>query len=218
MELIRKTILQLRDHKNLMQFAAVIALVIIALVLFGVNGQSQTITVDESSASELAAEAPEHPEEEAALPDSVFVDVGGEVSDPGVYEVKGDARIFEVIEKAGGLTKDADTTMINQAETVSDGMKITIPSKQQAVSAVAPEQGGTGDATVTQTETEGGKININTADSTALQEIPGVGPATAEKIISYRNEQGAFQSIEDLKNVSGIGDKTFMKMKDRITI
>ena len=100
---------------------------------------------------------------------------------------------------------------INQAELVTDGQKILIPSKMEE-GASAEETAGT------EKSTDNGKININQADSTMLQEIPGVGPATADKIIQYREVNGRFQTIEDLKNVSGIGDKTFEKMKDKVCV
>jgi competence protein ComEA len=107
---------------------------------------------------------------------------------------------------------EADTGTINQAEILSDGQKIYIPTKQEMISG---NSGGNFAGSITR---QSGLININTADSAALQEIPGVGPATAEKIISYRNENGKFNTIEDIKSVSGIGDKTFEKMKKKITV
>ena len=116
-----------------------------------------------------------------------------------------DAAARKVIEKAGGLKKNAEMDQINRAEIVTDGQKIVIPAKGETIAA----SGGAAAS---------GLININTADSTALQEIPGVGPATAEKIIAYRTENGRFASKEDIKNVSGIGEKTYEKMKDKITV
>ena len=138
------------------------------------------------------------------------MDIGGQVKNPGVYTVKEGTRVFEVIEKAGGLTEDAFIEQINQAEAVTDGQKIVIPSSEDAQQSLMPQTASGKDSS--------GLVNINSADSETLQEIPGVGPATAEKIIAYRTENGRFSSIEDLKNVSGIGDKTFEKMKDKITV
>lgn len=128
----------------------------------------------------------------------------------GVYSVEEGARVFEVIEKAGGLTEDASVEQINQAEAVSDGQKIVIPAKgEELLAAEVYDISG---------KASRGLININTADSQTLQEIPGVGPATAEKIIAYRTENGRFAKIEDIRNVSGIGEKTFEKLKDKITV
>ena len=140
----------------------------------------------------------------------IYVDIGGQVKNTEVYTVKEGTRVFEVIEKAGGLTEDAFIEQINQAEAVTDGQKIVIPSSEDAQQSLMPQTASGKDSS--------GLVNINSADSETLQEIPGVGPATAEKIIAYRTENGRFSSIEDLKNVSGIGDKTFEKMKDKITV
>ena len=113
--------------------------------------------------------------------------------------------MFQLIEEAGGLTEDADIEDLNRAEEVIDGQKIVIYSKDS-------------DAENKLSESSSGKININRADSDKLQEIPGVGPATAQKIIEYREENGKFKSIEDIKNVSGIGSKTFESLKEYITV
>ena len=142
----------------------------------------------------------------------MYVDISGCVKSPGIYKIKRNTRLFEVIELAGGLTKDADYNGFNQAEHIEDGDKIIIPAKNQESDSASASQGNNA------TASNNGKININTADSAALQEIPGVGPATAEKIISYRETNGRFRNKEDLMNVSGIGEKTFEKMKDMITI
>ncbi|MGN1414494.1 MAG: helix-hairpin-helix domain-containing protein [Anaerovoracaceae bacterium] len=163
----------------------------------------------------------------------IYVDLGGEVNHPGVYQVSAGTRLFQVIEKAGGLKESADTDSINQAEAVSDGQKIIIGSKDDA----SPYYTGSGDlyqngnTTWSGSSTEGenpGKavretengsmVNINLASMTELQLLPGVGPSTAQKIVDYRQQNGKFQRIEDIKNISGIGDKTFENLKDFIEI
>ena len=116
---------------------------------------------------------------------------------------------------AGGLTTNADTTTINQAEKIEDGQKIVIPSKSEGQT--QGEEGGSGSSGSGQSKTNG-KVNINTADSTALQEIPGIGPSKADKIINYRNSNGKFKSIDEITNVSGIGQKTFESIKEYLTI
>ena len=201
---------------------AVIALTVItALLLFGGNGKKDEIIVESPGETQTIATLSddtsdgESGENELKVvqkePAVLVVDISGCVKTPGIYETPDGTRLHEVIELAGGLTKDADIDAINQAEPVTDGQKILIPAKMEA---------GKGDSGTTSSEASasGGKININQADITGLQEIPGVGPATADKIIQYRESNGKFQSIEDLKNVSGIGDKTFQKMRDRICL
>lgn len=141
----------------------------------------------------------------------IFVDVGGEVVNPSVVELSDGSRVYDAINAAGGLTENADITDINRAAFVSDGEKIYIPSALRALD-------GEIDIGENTQEYSDGKININTADSEQLQELDGVGPVTAEKIIDYRNENGRFKNTEDIKNVSGIGDKTYEKLKDDIKV
>ena len=163
----------------------------------------------------------------------IYVDLGGEVNHPGVYQVASGTRLFQVIEKAGGLKESADTDSINQAEEVMDGQKIIIGSKDETSpyytgsagvqqSETAPQSGNsTGNVSsgsaVRETE-NGSVVNINLAGLTELQLLPGVGPSTAQKILDYREQNGKFQRIEDIKNISGIGDKTFENLKDFIEI
>ena len=198
---------------------AVIAIVVItALLLFGRNGENDEIIVEQVGEPETELQIGEtgiagSDSEEAVSMSStaikLVVDISGCIKTPGVYEIADGTRLHEVIELAGGLTKEADIDAINQAELVTDGQKILIPAKAEEYNSGNKSQEMT---------TTSDKININTADSSSLQEIPGVGPATADKIIQYRDANGRFQSIEDIRNVSGIGDKTFEKMKDKICV
>ncbi len=114
--------------------------------------------------------------------------------------------MFEVIKMAGGLTSDADKDGFNQAEVVSDGEKIVIPAKGEGVD--SPISSGT---------TASGLININTADSTALQEIPVSDQLQQIRLLHTATKMVVLHQKEDIKNVSGIGDKTYEKMKDKIT-
>lgn len=196
---------------------AVIAIVVItALLLFGGNGKKDEIVVEQTGETQTEMMVEENDtetgDEELRSPASkLIVDISGCVKKPGVYEFEDGTRLHDVIQQAGGLTEEADIDAINQAEVVTDGQKILIPEKLETMD-------GAESTTFTQNAVSNGKININQADSTTLQEIPGIGPATADKIIQYRDANGRFQSIEDLKNVSGIGDKTFEKMKDNICV
>ena len=159
----------------------------------------------------------------------IYVDLGGEVNHPGVYEVSSGTRLFQVIEKAGGLKDSADTDSINQAEAVTDGQKIIIGSKDetspyytgsgyfQTTQYDAGTEGGSSGKAVRETE-NGSVVNINLASMSELQLLPGVGPSTAQKIVDYRQQNGKFQRIEDIKNISGIGEKTFENLKDFIEI
>ena len=198
----------LREHKEVLKKAGIVVLVIVlglVVSMFKNGGQEE--------ANAQAEEATVSTEETAAM---IYVDVGGEVKDPSVVELPDGSRVTDAITAAGGLTEQADLTDINRAAFVSDGEKIYIPSQVSELEddgLSVGEGGGGGTA-----KSSDGRININTADSTQLQELTGVGPATAEKIIDYRKQNGRFQSIEDIKNVSGIGDKTYEKLKDHIKV
>ena len=198
----------LREHKEVLKKAGIVVLVIVlglVVSIFKNGGQEE--------ANAQAEEATVSTEETAAM---IYVDVGGEVKNPSVVELPDGSRVTDAITAAGGLTEQADLTDINRAAFVSDGEKIYIPSQVSELEddgLSVGEGGGGGTA-----KSSDGRININTADSTQLQELTGVGPATAEKIIDYRKQNGRFQSIEDIKNVSGIGDKTYEKLKDHIKV
>lgn len=158
----------------------------------------------------------------------VYVDIGGAVKHPMLAELPTGSRVEDAIEAAGGLKKNADMTEVNRAQILTDGEKIYIPEEGETVAGGSSggSSGGTGSSSSGISSASGadmvgissGRININTADVTLLQQLTGVGPVTAQKIVDYREQNGQFSSIEDLKNVSGIGDKTFEKMKDDITI
>lgn len=146
----------------------------------------------------------------------LIVDVSGAVLNPGVYELKEGARVDDAIQAAGGLSEDADTSALNRASLLSDGMKITVPHQgevaQDSSSAAGSAQVSSGAPTAKSL------ININTASSEELQSLSGVGPSTAEAIIADREENGLFASVEDLMRVSGIGEKKFAKIKDSICV
>lgn len=145
--------------------------------------------------------------------ESIVIDVAGEVIAPAVYVLPAGTRIYQAVEAAGGLGPKADTSTVNLAAVLQDGTKLYIPKKNETeipvIQTSSPVQG---------TFSESGLINLNTADSTELQKLSGVGPATAEKILAYRREYGQFNKIEDLMNVSGIGEKTFAKLKSQICV
>lgn len=136
----------------------------------------------------------------------IYVDVSGAVLNPGVYELAEDSRVFEAAEKAGGLAENADTSSVNLAARLADGDKLYIPTKDEI------KAGKTDAGIIT------GIININTADAVRLTEISGIGPSTAQKIIDYRTQHGSFKSVTELLNVSGIGEKTLAKIKDKLCV
>lgn len=147
-------------------------------------------------------------EEENYSDDDVMVDIKGEVKDPGVYALKSTQRIVDAIQVAGGFLSEADQKQVNLAQKLTDEMVIYIPKVgEEGVSSLPPLNEG-----------NDGKINLNQATVEQLETLPGIGPSKAEDILSYREEVGSFKAIEDLKEVSGIGEKTFEKLKDLISV
>ena len=144
----------------------------------------------------------------------LYADICGAVENPGVYELEDGARICDLVKLAGGLTEEADLNVLNQAEKVTDGMKVRVYTKEEAVD--LPVQAGTGMTTTE--EADSSRININTADQTQLVTLSGIGAARAADIIAYRTEHGSFQTIEEIMNVSGIKESTFQKIKDQIVV
>lgn len=138
----------------------------------------------------------------------VYVHVCGEVKKPGVYVFSAEPRVVEAVERAGGFTKKADRDCINQAETLADGMQLFISPKAKKTGKTAqkPETGRTD------------KVNINTASKKELMTLSGIGESKASQILSYREEAGKFQKIEDIMNISGIKEGVFGKIKDKITV
>jgi competence protein ComEA len=149
----------------------------------------------------------------------VYVQVVGHVTRPGLYQVREGDRVMDAVAAAGGFAPDADQAAINLARVVSDGEQIRVPAVGEApVAGAGGVASAGGSAGVAGAGAPGAKVNLNTADATALETLPRVGPATAQKIIDWRTKNGRFRSIQDLRSVSGIGDATFDQLKDLVTV
>lgn len=152
--------------------------------------------------------------------EKLVIHITGAVCNEGIYELEENSRIADAIKLAGGLKEDADLKQINLAYLLEDGMKINIPSKNDKTqeNTISEENYITKDNSNLLQNKKDTKININTATQTELETLPGIGPSIALKIVNYRKEKGKFIKIEDIKNVSGIGDSKFNKIKDFIKI
>jgi competence protein ComEA len=144
-------------------------------------------------------------------PARLFVHVAGAVRNPGVYEFASGARLVDAIRQAGGAGPHADLNAVNLARPVSDGERVYVPKSGEAPPAeAAPGEPG---ATVSD-----GKVNLNTATAGQLEELPGIGPVLAQRIVDYRTQHGPFRSVRDLLKVEGIGEKKFASIEPHVTV
>jgi len=157
------------------------------------HGSSTVIAPDaEVSAEPVAAE--------------IYVHILGQVMRPGLYALPDGARAVDAVAAAGGFTPTADAGGVNLARFVSDGEQIVVPALGEVAPGAAPGVGGDG------------RVNLNTADAAALDTLPGIGPATAQKILAWREQHGRFESVEDLLDVGGIGEAKLDAIRDLVTV
>ena len=209
-------------------FAVLIALLAASGIVSSARGEFVISASASSSSAAIEKTEPdaESAEEDAkqadAVPDEAstqcYVYVVGSVKKPGVYELASDARVEDAVTAAGGFTKDADRAAVNLARPIVDGEQITIPDEGEQLPAKADVPSSAGIATSGSEAASGGKVNINTATAAELVGLPGIGDVTAEKIIASRESEGPFTSIEDLKRVSGIGEKKYAAVADLIAV
>jgi len=200
----------IKEHKLYIVAALAAA---IFFIYSSVDSQGELTEVNEELT--VMNEQPEGKKNEASVPEEkplvLMADIKGAVVQPGVYEIEADDRVIDLIELAGGLTKEAEAASINFAMHVSDEMVIYVPRKGESTEGYVPIQNG-------QQSQDKQTVNLNTAAAGELETLPGIGPSKAEAIIEYRDTNGPYKSIEDLKNISGIGDKTFEKLKELISV
>lgn len=232
---------KIKKYKIVYIIVCIAVVVLCVCVLFFVDkkekGESEEIFLEnyEQNANEEIKKDEVQAEEK-----NIYVHITGEVINPGVVIAKEGDRIQNVIEKAGGTTEKADLKGVNLAYKVEDGQKINIPNideekKENNVQEnnnnvkedisesknYITKSGGKNviiDEEKSETDKKNQKVNINTATQTELETLNGIGSSTASKIIKYRNEKGKFKKIEDIKNVSGIGEAKFKKIEADIVV
>ncbi|UKK97815.1 ComEA family DNA-binding protein [Brevibacillus brevis] len=160
---------------------------------------------------------PEIDKDKKQLSPPLFVDVKGRVKNPGLYQFEPGTRVANAIEKAGGALPDADLVQINLAAPLTDGAALVIPAKG-ASEPVSTSIGLVQSAASVSTTGASSAINLNTATAEELMSLPGIGEARAKAIVDYRSKQGPFRSADDLKQIEGIGDKMFTRIKDRLVV
>lgn len=173
------------------------------------NIQNLSISGDNAGKITEKAEISTYPEPTEISKKSIYVYVCGAVANPGVYETEEDARVYQVIQMAGGILPEGAENYVNQAAAVTDGEQLYVPFQSEVemegVISKSQEDGESG-------------VNINTAGLEELMTLPGIGESKAQAIIQYREEHGAFQNIEELTNISGIKSGVYEKIKELVRI
>ena len=209
-----------------------IFIVVVAIVAIYYSYKQENNFLEETENLEIENQAKEGAEEseETTEKEKIIVHISGAVQNEGIVELESGSRVADAIEKAGGLKENAYMDEINLAYQLEDGEKIHIPTveeqkeKENQESKVENESGTGSDGTTSRSSNSSinngsqTKININTATEEELDTLPGIGPSTATKILDYRKEKGKFKTIEEIKEVSGIGESKYEKIKDRITV
>lgn len=202
------------DKQKIIKIAIAGIVVVLAVVYYFFTKEENTyddILVNDAVVENTVEQVKQEAQKE---PHFMKVYVAGEVNSPGVIELEEGSRIEDAIKGAGGVKAEANLKNINLAYEVSDGEKIYIPNlSEEGEEENIPEPNTSNSNTNAK-----GKVNINKATATELTSVPGIGASTAQKIITYREENGKFQTIEDVKKVSGIGDSKFESMKDFIAV
>jgi len=173
------------------------------------NLQAEVTAVSKDSSTEKDVKKEE--KEESLEQDLITVDVKGAVKAPGIYDLPVGSRVNDAVQKAGGLTEQADSKSINLAQKVSDEALVYVPTKGEE----ANQQANSGASSSTNKEK---KVNLNKASLEELKQVKGLGGKRAQDIIDHRETNGKFKSVEELKKVSGIGAKTIEKLKDYVTV
>lgn len=196
-----------KNYKQILIISALIVTIIVCIVIYFYQNKEEDYSYLEIS-NTLEENIIEEPKVQ------IVVHITGQVVNNGIVKVEEGARIIDAIEAAGGATEEADLSKLNLAYLLEDGMKIYVPNihDEEDLESITSSSG------VSESNKEVLKVNINTATSEELQKLPGIGGAIADRIITYRKENGKFKDIEDLKNVSGIGDAKFNNIKSYIFV
>lgn len=189
--------------------AALIAVVIVAVMAGWAQGKTPSSGLSSTTPS-FSATAKAAPGSLPAATGEVLVDVVGKVKKPGVIRLEASARVQDAIKAAGGALPGTDLSGLNLARHLSDGEQLRVGIEENSAPEVGAKSDGAGAG--------GGKISINEASQQQLEQLPGVGQALAQRIVDYRQSQGRFQNLEDLKNVSGIGEKKYASLAAMIRL
>ncbi|MDW8722896.1 helix-hairpin-helix domain-containing protein [Streptococcus suis] len=219
MDTIKTYIEMLKEYKWQIALPAVAGLLMATFLIFSQPAKSDQTGLTDFPQTEQASSSQEQTEEtsteESEELSQLTVDVKGAVEKPGLYTLEAGARVNDAVEAAGGLTSQADPKSINLAQKLSDEAVVYVASKDENISVVAST---TASSAMSPEEKSTSLVNLNTATEADLQTISGIGAKRAADIIAYREVNGGFKSVNDLNNVSGIGDKTMESIRPYVTV
>ncbi|MFM0760619.1 helix-hairpin-helix domain-containing protein [Streptococcus suis] len=219
MDTIKTYIEMLKEYKWQIALPAVAGLLLTTFLIFSQPAKSDQTGLTDFPQTEQASSSQEQTEETSTEvseePSQLVVDVKGAVAKPGLYTLEADARVNDAVDAAGGLTSQADPKSINLAQKLSDEAVVYVASKDENISVVAST---TASSAMSPEEKNTNLVNLNTATEADLQTISGIGAKRATDIIAYREANGGFKSVDDLNNVSGIGDKTMESIRPYVTV
>lgn len=227
----------IKSHKKLLLILAVILILLVVVCIFKNNNYNEQEVVSDNFVSQDEDNINVDNYDNKKNSNIITIDIKGEVLNPGVYNLPVGARVIDAIEASGGVTASADTLNLNLSKVLNDQNVIIINSKdskdsKEVIKYIETECDcpNINDACIngediltndtennSSDKSSNSKISINTATKEELMKLKGIGESKAEDIIAYRNNNGLFKSVEDIKKVSGIGDKVFEKIKDQIT-
>jgi competence protein ComEA len=204
--------------RKMTMITVAVAFVAGGIYFFSQQGEDPADTEDIFSVTAKEAEMEQSVNESDAEPEIIKVDVKGAVKSPGIFTAQAGDRVIDLISAAGSFTEKADTDKVNFAQIIEDQMVIYVPEigEEDKGNLENIQVGTSGDA-VTK-GTSGGLVNLNTATQEDLQTLTGIGPSKANAILEYRETAGKFKEVDELKQVTGIGDKTFERLRDSISV
>lgn len=218
MDTIKTYIEMLKEYKWQIALPAAAGLLLTTFLIFSQPAKSDQTGLTDFPQTEQTLSSQEQTDGSSTAsseePSQLVVDVKGAVAKPGLYTLAAGARVNDAVKAAGGLTSQSDPKSINLAQKLSDEAVVYVASKDENISVVAST---TASSAMSQEGNES-KVNLNTATEADLQTISGIGAKRAADIVAYREANGGFKSVDDLNNVSGIGDKTMESIRPYVTV
>ncbi|MCK3882702.1 ComEA family DNA-binding protein [Streptococcus suis] len=219
MDTIKTYIEMLKEYKWQIALPAAAGLLLTTFLIFSQPAKSDQTGLTDFPQTEQTLSSQEQTDGSSTAsseePSQLVVDVKGAVEKPGLYTLEAGARVNDAVDAAGGLTSQADPKSVNLAQKLSDEAVVYVASKDENISVVTST---TASSAMSQEEKNTSLVNLNTATEADLQTISGIGAKRAADIIAYREANGGFKSVDDLNNVSGIGDKTMESIRPYVTV